>query len=653
MDLIKNITQLFGLILLALALVTCSGGGGSKDDCRGSATNAGITTSELLDPMQCKNGNFGSSINVLPNGNVVVYDPGDSSIAFRNGAFHLFDPLTQVLIRSFFGNAEFSFENSFVMSLPNSNFVIVSPDAREKGVIASGAVRLIDGQTGIQIGDVLVGDLVNDRLGSGGVTVLTKNNFVIASPSSSVNGLEDNGSVMLIDGATGMQIGSTIAGDNFSDNLGNGGVVALTNGNFVVVSYSDFVAGITNAGSIKLFDGNTGVQIGNTIAGDNDDDRLGEPIFFQAKLVLSVKDLGNGNFVIASPNDTVAGINKAGSVMLVDGNTGLQIGSVFSGDDEEDQLGVLGATVLVNGNFVVASFQDDHNGIVDAGTVRLIDGITGTLIAGVISGGTGGDMLGSHLPLSLANGNFAVASPLYDDGANVNAGSVMLISGTTGLQIGSTVRGNHEEDQLGINLEKLKNNNFVVVSRVDGNETTYSGSVRLVDGETGVQLGNTIIGEPNDKLGNLRVGTFNGIASLPNGNFVVPSPRVDDFLGGVFLVDGLTGSQIGETIKGDIAFDQLGSDGVFALSNNNYVIVSGDDNVGGKEEAGSIRLVSGVTGLQLGEPIVGKNQADLSRAFVVDLENSDYFLLGGPFLNINNSSRLSATGFVGLVDKSP
>ena len=189
----------------ALVLASCGGGGGSDD-----SAPAPITSFELLDPNPGAGNRFGQDVAILANGNVVVTAPRDSTVAPNSGAVHLYNPRTQARIASIFG------------------------------------------------------DTANDRLGSS-VTALANGNFVIASPNDDVGGVVDAGSVMLINGATGAQIGSTIAGGAAGDRLGSR-VTALANGNFAITSPSD-VGGVVNAGSVMLFNGATGAQIGSTIAG--------------------------------------------------------------------------------------------------------------------------------------------------------------------------------------------------------------------------------------------------------------------------------------------------------------------------------------------------------------------------------------------------
>ena len=153
-------------------LAACGGGGGGGGGGGDGTTPTPITSFELLDPTPGAGDEFGARVAILANGNIVVSDPGDSSIASSSGAVHLYNPLTQTLIASIYG------------------------------------------------------DTANDRLGSSSITVLANNNFVIASEVDDVGGIVNAGSVRLVNGATGAQIGSTIAGDTASDRLGESSITA-------------------------------------------------------------------------------------------------------------------------------------------------------------------------------------------------------------------------------------------------------------------------------------------------------------------------------------------------------------------------------------------------------------------------------------------
>ena len=515
------------LVALGLCLLNSCGGGGNGGGGGGQGGSTPITSFDLVDPTPGADNLFGLRVVILSSGNIVVTDEGDSSVASKNGAVHLFNPATQTRIASIYGdNASDQLGGgdvkAGVTALANGNFVIVSPHDRVG--MRFGSVKLFNGTTGAPIGSTVAVDgfLL-------GVTALANSNFVTVSPRDSVGGVLSAGSVKLFDGTTGAPIGSTIAGDDPDDWLGSGGVTALANGNFVIVSPDDAVGGVLLAGSVKLFDGTTGAPIGSTVAGDDLDDRLGSG---------GVTALANGNFVIASPSDNVGGVSDAGSVKLFDGATGAPIGSTVAGDDPGDCLGFGrniepttvdcgflggfpsasgGVITLANGNFVIVSPFDNVGGVVDAGSVKLFNGTTGLPIGSTVAGDDANDSLGSGGATALANGNFVIVSPSDNVGGVLNAGSVKLFNGTTGAPIGSTIAGDDLNDQLGAGgVTALADSNFVIVSPLDFvGGVLLAGSVKVFNGTTGAPIGSTIAGQASSDV---LVATVAGSAT---GDFFV------------------------------------------------------------------------------------------------------------------------------------
>ena len=77
------------------------------------------------------------------------------------------------------GPAASSF-GSIVMVLPNGNIVVTAPSySIPSGASNVGAVYLYDGAT-LGLISTLTGSTANDQVGNGGITVLTNGNFVAA-----------------------------------------------------------------------------------------------------------------------------------------------------------------------------------------------------------------------------------------------------------------------------------------------------------------------------------------------------------------------------------------------------------------------------------------------------------------------------------------
>ena len=348
-------------------------------DSGGSTSTPTVASQELVDPNAAASNEFGSHTVILANGNIVVVNPYDDTVASNAGAVHLFNPFTKTVVASFYGDDA------------DDNIGLI--------ITLGGSVDFF------------------------GITALANNNFVIASPYDDVNSLSNAGSVMLINGTTGAQI-KTIAGDTANDKLGsgsddNGGyssVTALGNNNFVIASAYDDVNSVVNAGSVMLVNGATGAQI-KTIAGDTENDYLGHT---------SVTALGNNNFVIASLFDDVNSVVNAGSVMLVNGATGAQIGTTLAGDTQNDYLGESGVTALGNNNFVIASDVDDVNSVVNAGSIRQID-TTGTQVS-IIAGAVTNDMSNISVTNASAHNFYVVSLSKFDNNSMTDSGFATVVA---------------------------------------------------------------------------------------------------------------------------------------------------------------------------------------------------------------------------------
>ena len=633
-----NLKSITFLTAIPLVLAGCD----FELDYKDSSTTPTVTSAELLDPTIAAGNKFGSLTVILANGNIVVTSPEDSSVASNNGAVHLYDPYKKILIKSIYGdNANDFLGQTSITALTNNNFVIASKLDGVGGVSDVGSVMLINGATGSQIGSTFVGNTASDQLGFS-IKALPNNNFVIASPYDDVGAgpsVVNAGSVILVSGTTGAQIGSTFAGNATNDYLGNGGVTALTNNNFVINSPSDDV-GVSDAGSVMLINGATGAQIGSTLAGNASGDQLGAS---------GITALTNNNFVIASYLDDIvlfggfSSVVDGGSVMLINGATGAQIGSTFAGNATNDYLGRSSVTALTNNNFVIASAYDDV-GVSNAGSVMLINGLTGSQIGSTLAGNAANDYLGFSAITALTNNNFVIASE-YDNlgGSVVDAGSVILVSGATGAQIGSTLAGNTASDFLGFSgITALTNNNFVIASPYDDVGVSDAGSVMLVNGATGALIG-TIVGDTaSDQLG------YSFITALTNNNFVIASEN--DNVGGitdagsVMLINGATGAQIGSTLAGNTASDKLGFTGVAKLNNNHFVVASRYDNVDSVTDAGSIRQID-TSGSQV-KLISGTTTDDMSSVGISTTSAANFYVVR--LLNFDKSSYTNS-GFATVV----
>jgi hypothetical protein len=346
-----------------------------------------------------------------------------------------------------------------------------SGSQRARGAAAGGAVALrggdvalvgarVDGSDGARGGRALPPLINPDPAGGGAfgwtVTPLANGNVVVTNPQDSFVAA-GSGAAYLFNGRTGAlpadlvggaaqdQVGggSTGSGPGAGGNapgtaplnqVGLGGVTALSNGNYVVQSPS----WNGNRGAVTWGSGTAGVSgvvgPGNSLVGTNPGDQVGSG--GGALQSPGVVALANGNYVVQSPSwDGNRGAETWGK-----GTTGVQgpvdAGNSLVGSSPGDGVGFLGVTPLANGNYVVQSpLWDGGRGAATWGDGTA--GVSGLLDASnSLVGSHPGDLVSSGNPgfssvpgvTALSNGNYVVVSPFWDG----NRGAATWGDGTAG-----------------------------------------------------------------------------------------------------------------------------------------------------------------------------------------------------------------------------
>jgi hypothetical protein len=630
----------------------------------GAARTAVQATSgfHLVNPHPTQPGVLGFGITPLPNGNMVLADPYDDLIAADGGAVYLFQGQTGALLGSLVGSeagdrlgdagdAGHSDPGNNVgqgiVPLTNGNYVVRSPNWNG----GLGAATWADGTVGITgaVDDTnsLVGAHAGDQVGggnSGGVVALSYGNYVVRSPSWN-NG---RGAATWGDGTAGVtgvvDDTNSLVGSNPNDVVGSR-VTALANGNYIVSSLS-WNGG---RGEATWGDGSVGVtgvvDATNSLVGSTSGDQVG----------YGVTALPGGNYVVTSPFWN----GQRGAVTWSDGTIGAT--GVVGADNSlvgtsRDQVGHDGITILSNGNYVVVS--PAWNG--QRGAVTWADGsagVTGAVGAdNSLVGSTIGDQVGSDGVAVLSNGNYVVRSSLW----NGERGAVTWADGTVGITgtinatnslVGSTIG-----DEIGFNTTALTNGNYVIGSpQWNG----ARGAVTWADGTAGISgtidATNSLVGsDPQDVVGS-------GIVALSNGNYVVRSLAWNDFRGAATWGDGSSGITgvvgAGNSLVGTDPDDHVGINGIVALSNGNYVVLS--DGWNGNRGAATWGDGSGgVSGMiDASNSLVGSAAGDrVGFAGATVLSNGNY-VVNSPYWNGGQSNGRGAVtwgdgtvGVAGVVD---
>jgi len=578
----------------------------------GPITVLATTARDVVGPAGSES--FGEAALVLSNGNYVVVDSlFDGPTQTDVGAVFLYDGATNQLITRVTGSTAGDHVGSDgVTEVGTSDFVIASSSWDSGAVADAGAATWVDGTAGldgvVSEANSLVGATADDLVGSGGVTALTSGDYVVASPKwDDAVPTIDVGAATLGDGATGAPVGpvtdvNSLVGSTAGDQIGVGGVTALTNGNYVVDSPFWTNGAVPLAGAVTWGDGATGTTVGavtdlNSLVGTTLNDNVG---ISRVLGVGGVTALTNGNYVVASAAwDSAAAVPDVGAVTLGNGTTGssgaVSAANSLVGTVDGDLVGLGGVTALTAGRYAVASPLWNDGAVTGAGAVTRV-AATG-LVAEVgptnsLVGTTADDNVGSGGVAALTNGNYVVASPLWDNSAAgvADVGAVTLgdgILGTTGpVTASASLIGTSDGDQVGSGgVTSLTNDDYVVASPFwdadpatspDAGAATWRGGLDFTAGT--VTGSDSLVGTTISDL----VG-IGGVIALTNGNYVVLSPAWDDAagvadVGAATLGDGATGTSGAVTavnsLVGAADGDLVGLGGANALVGGQYVVVS-------------------------------------------------------------------------------
>ena len=524
--------------------------------------------------------------------------------------------------------------SSGITVLSNGNYVVRSVNWSG----GRGAVTWGSGNTGVSgavsASNSLVGSTANDQVGIGGVTALSNGNYVVRSEYWSGN----RGAVTWGDGTNGTSgvvgASNSLVGTTVDDRVGSGGITALSNGNYVVRSHLWDNGAATDAGAVTWGSGSAGVSgvvsASNSLVGTTANDRVGST---------GTTALSNGNYVVRSHNWN----GSRGAVTWGDGTNGtsgvVSASNSLVGSTANDLVGSGSITVLSNGNYVVNSPFWDNGGIVNAGAVTWGSGTAG--VSGAVSasnslvGSTANDSVGDGGITALSNGNYVVNSPFWDNGGIVNAGAVTWGSGSAGVSgtvsASNSLVGTTTNDNVGNGgITVLSNGNYVVSSyNWNGNRGAVTWGSGTVGTSGAVSASNSLVGgAANNYVGNT------GITVLGNGNYVVRSQNWNGNRGAVTWGDGTTGTSgtVSDlnSLVGTTAGDQVGVGGVTALSNGNYVVSSQSWVNGSLVSAGAATWGSG-TGGTVGEvtdlnSLVGGSASANLQAIVEDTVNGTYLV---------------------------
>jgi hypothetical protein len=522
-------------------------------------------------------GNFvgSSGVTALSNGNYVVASAGWSNgpvtavgaATWGNGTTGIIGAVTAA--NSLVGStASDAVGTGGVTALTNGNYVVRSYLWNNGAATSAGAATWGSGTTGI-IGTVsaansLVGTTAGDLVGIGGVTALTNGNYVVRSYLWN-NGVASAGAATWGSGTTGVSgavsAANSLVGSTASDQVGGGGVTALFNGNYVVVSNNWSNGAAANAGAVTFGSGTTGiagaVSAANSLVGTTAGDLLGSG---------GVRGLSNGSFVVSSPNASNGGLLAAGLVHVVTLGAGSASGQTFASNPGGD-VTITPATITAITNAGTALVLQANNDL----TLAVASPITTS------AGGAGGALTMQAGRSVLLNSNITtdngaltiVANERVANGvlnANRDAGAAVITqaAGTT-LNAGTANISLTINDGAGltnatsgnITLANLNTTGHVLVKNIG--PTAGSGIVRA--DATQLITASSVALDVSGTGGSGMIGTSGAPIRVTAANLAARSQAA-----GAFFSSPTQGLTIGGAILGGLTGISTSSNGIVQLS---------------------------------------------------------------------------------------
>jgi hypothetical protein len=274
---------------------------------------------------------------------------------------------------------------SGVTALNNGNYVIQSPFWDDGAVQNVGAATWRNGSVNtsgvVSAVNSIVGSSVDDYVSrtdpgvSSGVTALANGNYVVVSSAWDRIPIANAGAVTWCNGSTGLtgivSSANSLIGSAAGDYIGDLGVIALSNGNYVTVSSSwnngieQYVGAVTWGNGVL---GTTGfVSESNSLTGTAAYDQIGSS---------GVTALANGSFVIASSFWRHGSVLQVGAATW-SGGSAANSGAISSlnsliGTTPSDAVGNKGVTPLSDDLYVVRSSGWNNGGIAAAGAITVL-----------------------------------------------------------------------------------------------------------------------------------------------------------------------------------------------------------------------------------------------------------------------------------------
>lgn len=225
---------------------------------------------------------FGDSVDISSNGMIVVIGSGSSESAgmVTNGLVRVYEfNGTQWMQRGndIYGDTNEAGFGSTVAISANGNRIVTGARADSENGDHTGKVRVFEFNNGqwVQLGSSLFGENTGDQFGQVVDMSDDGSRIAVSSPLSDDDGT-DGGAIKVYEfnGTNWIQLGENILGETPNDRLGLSSISFSSDGNTVAASSDSNNQGGTNSGNVLVheYDGTEWIQVGSDIDGAESQD---------------------------------------------------------------------------------------------------------------------------------------------------------------------------------------------------------------------------------------------------------------------------------------------------------------------------------------------------------------------------------------------
>lgn len=351
-----------------------------------------------------------------------------------------------------------------------------------------------------QLGGDILGEASNDRMGWAVAMSADGRTVIFGSPYLHDNDAAGHARIFRLSGATWMQVGDNIVGDNPGDAAGRS-VAMSDDGQTVIVGATHSDGNGENSGGARIyhFDGTSWVQVGDDIDG------VGEFNYFGSAVDMSA----DGNTVlIGSPYHDANG-DRSGYARAYrfDGSVWQQLGSDLVGA-ASDSFGHAvaisddGTTIVIGAPHLGAGLSQPGKAL-----VYRYDGAAWQQLGAALTTDAGNSEVGSSLAISNDGNVVAVGFPrhVYSEEDTHLDGHVRVyrFDGTTWVQVGHSI-GEGMRDNFGYSIAMDGTGGTIIVGAASNSDRGIAAGHALVfhlDGAVWTQVGRDFDGEAYDSLG--------------------------------------------------------------------------------------------------------------------------------------------------------